>query len=87
MDKPLNIKISEQPRTFSWALKMLLEGYSVKRSAWDKTNTAPESPYLTIIDDKLMIWKPEDQLLHPLTVHTSDIHATDWVIIAMPTRH
>ena len=37
--------------------------------------------YLTLFDGKVMIFKPEDQQLHPLIVNDGDILAEDWVKI------
>jgi hypothetical protein len=40
-----------------------------------------EGVYVTIKDEKLMIFRTDDKVLHPLTVSVGDITGTDWVIV------
>jgi hypothetical protein len=37
--------------------------------------------YLVMHEEKVMLFKPEDNKLHPLIVSKGDILGTDWVII------
>ena len=61
--------------TFAAALNLLLTGNRVRRLSWEDARV-----YLAIFDEKLMIFKPEDNRLHPLIVNIGDITGTDWVV-------
>ena len=60
---------------FAKALDELVDGKKVRRESWPNDGT-----HLCIADEKLLIRKAEDNLLHPLTVSLGDILGDDWVI-------
>lgn len=64
----------EDMMDFKEALESILMGKKVRRIEWPDDGT-----YLIIIDDKIMIFKPEDGMAHPLIVSREDVLATDWV--------
>lgn len=61
--------------TFGEALKKLTLGSKVMRAGWPDNGE-----YLIIADERLMIYKPDDDMLHPLIVTTGDIVAHDWQV-------
>ncbi len=63
--------------TFGESLKEVVAGKKVRREEWDDDGT-----YLAMAENKLMIFKPEDEKLHPLIVSTEDIKGDDWVSIS-----
>lgn len=61
---------------FASALEEAMKGKKVRRLEWDNENV-----YITVKDEVLVIFKPEDSLLHPLIIRISDIMGEDWVVI------
>ena len=61
---------------FFEAMKLVLEGRSVRRLDW--TNPAV---IVRTVDEKLMIYLPGDKLFHPLTVNTGDMNGKDWIVV------
>ena len=61
--------------SFSKALHRLLIGDRVRREEWPDDGT-----YVIIHDETLMIYKPEDEMLHPLILKTGDLTGEDWEI-------
>ena len=68
--------MSNDTLDFSGALDALLSDEKVRRIEWPDDGT-----YLVIADDKIMIFKTEDDMLHPLMVSRGDLLGTDWVVI------
>ena len=62
---------------FFEAMKLALENKSVRRLNW----TDP-AIVVRIVNERLMIYLPEDKLFHPLTVTSGDMLGKDWVIVA-----
>ncbi len=62
--------------TFGSCLQKLMLGERCRRVAWED-----EGVYITIKDEKLMIFRTDDKVLHPLMVSVGDITGTDWVIV------
>ena len=62
--------------SFAEVIDNLLAGRKIRRQEWPNDGT-----YLVIQDEKLMIFKPEDNQLHPLTISTGDLLGTDWIVI------
>ena len=60
---------------FGACLEVLLLGKKCRRMEWSTGD------YIVISDEKLLIFKPEDKRLHPLTVSTGDMTAEDWVVV------
>jgi hypothetical protein len=58
---------------FKDALELLLNSKRVTRKEW------PDGFYLSIIDERLCIYRPDDKQHHPLIVREVDIEANDWV--------
>lgn len=61
---------------FGTCFKEMTNGGKFRRLEWEDIGV-----YLTLFDGKVMIFKPEDQQLHPLIVNDGDILAEDWVKI------
>ena len=61
--------------TFASCLEKLLLGERCKGVAWED-----EGVYITIKDEKVMIFRTDDKQLHPLTVSVGDITGM-WVIV------
>lgn len=68
-------KLKEVVMDFSVCLNMLVLDKKCRRLEWN------DGTYIKIHDERLMIYKPEDKRLHPLTVSVGDIMATDWVVM------
>ena len=62
--------------TFASCLEKLILGERCRRLTWD------DGWYITIKDDKVMIFRIDDKLLHPLTVSVGDIDGKDWIVVA-----
>ena len=62
---------------FFEAMKLALENKSVRRLNW----TDP-AIVVRIVNERLMIYLPEDKLFHPLTVTSGDMFGKDWVVVA-----
>ena len=62
--------------TFAEIIDDLLDGKKVKRQEWIDDGT-----YLVIENEKLMIFRPDDQKFHPLIVTTGDLLGTDWIVM------
>ncbi len=63
--------------TFQEGLESAMGGKKIRREEWEDDGT-----YLAMADNKLMIFKPDDEKLHPLIVSTEDIKADDWISIS-----
>lgn len=61
--------------TFMVCLEKLLLGERCRGVEWED-----EGVYVTIKDEKLMIFRTDDKQLHPLTVSVGDIRGM-WVIV------
>ena len=62
--------------TFASCLDKLILGERCRRTSWED-----RAIYITMKDEKLMIFSTGDKLLHPLTVSAGDIDGKDWVIV------
>ncbi len=62
---------------FGEGLEKVVSGNKIRREEWEDDGT-----YLAIAENKLMIFKPEDEKLHPLIVSAEDIKGDDWVSIS-----
>lgn len=60
---------------FTKCLELVLIGRKMRRTEWPDDGT-----YIVMIDDKVMIFTPEDGMVHPLIVSREDILATDWAM-------
>ena len=72
---PQSVK-SDGTMTFGTCLQKLMLGERCRRMVWED-----EGVYITIKDEKLMIFRTDDKILHPLTVSVGDITGIDWVIV------
>ncbi len=61
--------------TFTKCLDHLLDGRKLRRNEWPDDGT-----YIVMKDEKIMVFRPDDKQLHPLTVSTGDITGKDWVV-------
>lgn len=61
---------------FASALKEVMNGKRIRRLEWQD-----EIAYLTLADERLMVFKVEDKLLHPLIVSVGDMTGMDWVVV------
>ncbi len=68
-------KFQESTMDFGVCLQTLVLDKKCKRLEWN------DGTYIKIHDERLMIYKPEDKRLHPLTVSIGDIVATDWIVV------
>ncbi len=62
--------------SFADCLLAILDGSKARRVEWPDDGT-----YITMRDGKVVIFKPEDNMVHPLVVSDGDILADDWMII------
>lgn len=63
--------------TFSECLeRMAQSGGRYRRLEWED-----KSWYITIQDEILMVFRPDDKKLHPLKVSVGDITGEDWVVV------
>ena len=67
---------SDGTMTFASCLQKLMLGERCRRVVWED-----EGVYVTIKDEKLMIFRTDDKVLHPLIVSVGDITGMDWVIV------
>lgn len=72
---PQSVKVNGT-MTFSSCLEKLILGERCRRLSWEN-----EEIYVTMKDEKLMIFLIEDKKLHPLTISAGDIEGTDWVLV------
>jgi hypothetical protein len=77
---PLKDKF-ETGMTFAECLEKLVLGEKCRRLEWEDSEV-----YITIKDERLMIYRTDDKMLHPLTVSTGDIQGTDWVVVVKRDR-
>jgi hypothetical protein len=78
MDEPRESPIIDAQKgamDFALCVEALLLGKKMRRLEWKAKD------YIVINDEKLMIFKPDDKRLHPLTVSTGDMMARDWVVV------
>jgi len=61
---------------FSSALEHLMNGKKVRQLKWED-----EEIYIVMHDDLLMIYKTDDNKVHPLILSAEDITANDWVVV------
>ena len=66
---------------FGAAMTAVLNGNKVRSEGWEDENI-----YLVLQNEKLMIFKTEDKMLHPLIVTSGDMAGQDWVIIEEERR-
>ncbi len=69
---------------FKDIFQVLLEGRQLRRQAWPD-----DGAHIAIVDEKVMIWRPDDKSYHPLILSVGDIKNNDWVecersLIAIP---
>ncbi len=62
-------------KSFAEIIDNLLDGKKVRRQEWINDKT-----HLAMKDEKLMIFDPQDNLYHPLTVSRGDFLGTDWIV-------
>lgn len=67
---------SDGTMTFGTCLEKLMLGERCRRMSWEDVGV-----YVTIQDEKLMIFRTDDKRLHPLTVSVGDITGMDWVVV------
>ena len=72
-----NQRFTPETMNFAEALDHLLANEKIRRKEW-----TDDGIYLVMADDKIMIFKPEDDMLHPLIVSRGDLLATDWSVIS-----
>ena len=60
---------------FPSCLKRLLDGKKCRRRSW-----GDDPSYLVVENRNVMIWKKEDNKLHPLILSVDDIIGSDWVV-------
>lgn len=63
--------------SFAEAIQELTSGGRVTKAEWGTNDI-----YLQVVDDKLMIFKTEDNKFHPLIVQHADMAGTDWIVLA-----
>jgi hypothetical protein len=63
-------------KNFTDCLEAILDGEKARRQEWPDDGT-----FITMRESKLVIFKPEDNMVHPLVVSEGDILGGDWVII------
>ena len=61
--------------TFRHCVEFLLSGRRMRRQEWPDDGT-----YVTMRDEKLMIFKPETKTFHPLILSTGDMSGEDWIV-------
>jgi len=61
---------------FDSCLKQMIKGGKFRRLEWEDEGT-----YITLQDAKVMIFKTDDNRIHPLIVSEGDILGEDWVKI------
>jgi len=61
---------------FAQSLDAILGGKKVRRLEWPDDGT-----HIVMADDKIMIFKPEDDMLHPLILSRGDMVNADWVMV------
>jgi len=61
---------------FAGCLDAILGGSKVRRLEWPDNGT-----YVVMADEKIMIFKPEDDMLHPLILSRGDMVNNDWVML------
>lgn len=69
---------SDGTMTFGTCLEKLMLGERCRRLSWEGES---KGWYIVIKDEKLMIFRTDDKVLHPLTVSVGDITGMDWVIV------
>ena len=73
---PAPIKIKEKSMDFTSIIHELVDGKNVRRLEWEDKDI-----FLTIEDEKLMIFLTNDKKLHPLIVSLGDIVGEDLVVV------
>ena len=58
---------------FKHVIDSLIEGKQIRRKSWPE-----DGSHVTVVDEKLMVWRAEDKGYHPLIVHISDLRGEDW---------
>lgn len=69
--------------SFGDALNEILKGRHIRRLEWED-----KAARLALIDEKLMVFRLDDKMFHPLIVSFGDIAAKDWVVAeeVQPTK-
>jgi len=67
----------ENTMDFPDCTESLLEGKKLRRLEWPDDGT-----YVVMSQEKLVIFTPKDQSLHPLVISTGDMSGTDWVVLS-----
>ena len=62
---------------FGSAMQEVLKGARVRRLEWKD-----EGVYVTIGNDRLVIFNPGDKQLHPMLTSVGDMTGADWVVVA-----
>lgn len=60
---------------FADIIEDLLEGHRFRRFEWPQ-----DGSYICIRDEKMMIFKAEDKMLHPLILSSGDLLGDDWEV-------
>lgn len=60
---------------FGKMTNILTQGKQLKRAIWPNDGT-----HIALKDEKLVIWKSDDKLYHPLIVSLGDLTGTDWEV-------
>ena len=70
------IDFPKRTMSFSDCLLAILDGSKARRLEWEDNGT-----FITMREGKVMIFKTEDNMLHPLIVTDGDILGDDWTIL------
>lgn len=70
------IKFKKDVMSFADCLLAILDGKKARRLEWEDNGT-----FITMREGKVMIFKIEDNMLHPLIVTDGDILGDDWSIL------
>jgi len=69
-------------KDFGEAMRFVSQGYHVRRLEWED-----ERIMVALIEDKLMIFLPEDGKFHPFIVNAGDLYGNDWVIVNVTRKY
>ena len=77
--------VEERPGTWAWALRMMREGHSVRRSTWARDESARMSLALQASDTGRMEFvlyeEPDEPIRRDHGVRMHELAATDWDIV------
>jgi len=71
-----DFKDTAEGMVFSSAMDVVLAGGKVRRRSWKDRGV-----YITVVDERLVIFSTEDELFHSLIVSTGDLAGTDWEVV------